>query len=217
MGTIVEIRAAEGGEHAKRLVLEQVSIYAKLAARHGLELVVLEERAGIVVMRVTGDGAGHVFSNEAGGHRFQETSKGRIHSSTITIACLDEPPETQFVLRPEHLDIRTCRGSGAGGQHRNVTDTAVQVTHKPSGLMVRCETERSQLQNRVSAIALLRARLWEAEREKNRAARAADRKEQVGSGMRGSKRRTIAVQRDEVVDHVSGKRWRLRDYLAGQW
>lgn len=196
---------------------DQLQLYAKRCAHHGLELTVLEERPGIVVLRVTGEGAGFLFATEAGGHRVQEVSKDRVHTSTITVACLDEPPETQFVLKPEHLDIRTCRGSGAGGQHRNVTDTAVQVTHKPSGLMVRCETERSQLQNRVSAIALLRARLWEAEREKNRAARAADRKGQCGSGMRGDKRRTIAVQRDEVVDHVTGRRWRLRDYLSGQW
>lgn len=217
MGTIVEIRAAEGGEHAKRLVLDQVAIYAKRAARHGLELVVLEERPGIVVLRVNGEGASFVFSGESGGHRWQQVSRDRVHTSTITVACLDEPSETQFVLRPEHLDIRTCRGSGAGGQHRNVTDTAVQVTHKPTGLMVRCETERSQLQNRVSAIALLRARLWEAEREKNRAARAGDRKRQIGTGQRGDKVRTIAVQRDEVVDHVTGRRWRLRDYLNGSW
>ena len=217
MGIIVEIRAAEGGEHSRRLVLDQVAIYAKLALRHGLELTVLDQHVGSVVMRVTGDGAAFVFGNESGGHRWQAISGNRVHTSTSTVATLAEPPDTQFVLKPEHLDIRTCRGSGAGGQHRNVTDSAVQVTHKPSGLMVRCETERSQLQNRVSAIALLRARLWEAEREKARAARAADRKTQVGVGARGDKRRTIAVQRDEVVDHVTGRRWRLREYLAGNW
>lgn len=217
MGTIVEIRAAEGGEHARRLVIEQLSIYVRFAARHGLELTVLENRPGIVVVRVSGDGAELLLRDEAGGHRWQEVSGNRVHTSTITVAVLDEPSETQFVLRPEQLEIRTCRGSGAGGQHRNVTDSAVQVTHRPTGLMVRCETERSQLQNRVSAIALLRARLWEAERERNRAARAADRKRQVGVGARGDKRRTIAVQRDEVVDHVTGRRWRLREYMRGEW
>lgn len=169
--------------------------------RGGLfDFTILEDRPGIIVARVTGDGAAWVFRDEAGNHRWQRASPtdkhGRVHTSSITVAVLDEPPETQFVLRSEDLEIGTCRGSGAGGQHRNVTDSAVQVTHRPSGLMVRCETERSQLQNRVSAIALLRARLWEAERERNQTARAADRKNQIGVGSRGAKRRTIAVQRD---------------------
>ncbi len=166
---------------------------------------------------MTGDLAAFVFRNEAGGHRWQAVSGNRVHTSTITVAVLEEPGDTVFVLRPEHLEFKTCRGSGAGGQHRNVTDSAVQATHRPSGLMVRCETERSQAQNKISAVALLRARLWEAERERNRAARAADRKGMVGGGARGDKRRTIAVQRGEVVDHVTKERWRLRDDESGNW
>lgn len=185
------------------------------------DVTILEQRSGIIVLRVTGDAAYRTFVDEAGGHRWQRVpendKRGRVHTSTVTVAVLNEPTDVQFALRTEDLDITTCRGSGAGGQHRNVTDSAVQITHRPTGLQVRCETERSQVQNKASAMALLRARLWEAERERVAGARAQDRKQQVGSGMRGDKRRTVAVQRDEVVDHVTGRRWRLKDYLRGEW
>lgn len=120
-------------------------------------------------------------------------------------------------MRSEDLQITTCRGSGAGGQHRNMTDSAVQVKHLPTGLMVRSESERSQGTNKASALALLRARLWQAERDRAAAGRAENRRRQVGSGMRGDKRRTIRCQDDQVVDHVTGRRWTLRAYLKGEW
>jgi len=174
------------------------------------------------VARATGENAELTFRDEAGGHRWQRIpsteKRGRVHTSTVTVAILGEPSVTQMQeLRSEDLYIRACRGSGAGGQNRNMTDSAVQVTHLPSGIQVRCETERSQKQNKASAIALLRARLWEAEHKKATDERAADRKRQVGIGARGDKRRTIAVQRDDVVDHITGRRWRLREYLRGEW
>lgn len=99
----------------------------------------------------------------------------------------------------------------------NKVESAVQVTHLPTGLQVRCGTERSQLQNKANALALLRARLLEAQREKQTAERAADRKAQVGVGARGDKRRTIRCQDDQVVDHVTGRRWKLKEYLRGEW
>lgn len=133
------------------------------------------------------------------------------------MAVLSEPTDVQVRLDERDLDYRTCRASGAGGQKVNKTDSAVQLTHKPTGLMVRVETERSQHQNRATALALLRARLWQTQRDAQVAARADDRRGQVGSGMRGDKRRTIAVQRGTVVDHVTGRSWSLRDYLRGAW
>ena len=133
------------------------------------------------------------------------------------MAVLPEPTDVQVRLDERDLDYRTCRASGAGGQKVNKTDSAVQLTHKPTGLMVRVETERSQHQNRATALALLRARLWQTQRDAQVAARADDRRGQVGSGMRGDKRRTIAVQRGTVVDHVTGRSWSLRDYLRGAW
>jgi len=170
---------------------------------------------------VTGEGAEVLFRGEAGGHRWQRSPKndrhGRIHSSTITIAALEEPTEAQFHLRPQDLDIKCTRAGGKGGQNVNKVESAVQITHLPTGLQVRCETERSQHQNRANALALMRARLASAEREKNSANRAADRKRQVGSGERSDKIRTVAFQRDEAVDHRSGRRWRLKDYLNGDW
>jgi peptide chain release factor 1 len=130
---------------------------------------------------------------------------------------LPEPTQAELRIAPGDVERVTCRGSGAGGQHRNKTETAVVLTHRPSGLTVRCESERSQLQNEESAMALLRARLHAAEAEKRTAARAADRRRQVGSGMRGDKRRTIRCQEGVVVDHVTGRTWSLSAYEHGDY
>jgi peptide chain release factor 1 len=218
---IVELRAAEGGDDAKLLVREQLGIYAKYAARRSLCMEAIDVRPGFIVFRVYGQGAIEAFKNEGGGMRWQRVppneKRGRVHTSTVTVAVLPEPTAVQVRLDDRDLEYRTCRASGAGGQKVNKTDSAVQLTHKPTGLMVRVETERSQHQNRATALALLRARLWQGERDRAAAARDEERREQVGSGMRGDKRRTIAVQRGTVVDHVTGRSWRFEDYLRGNW
>lgn len=143
--------------------------------------------------------------------------RGRVHTSTVTVAVLPEPESSQVVLREDDLEFTACRGSGAGGQHRNVTASAVILKHVPSGISVRCEGERSQHQNRETATALLRARLWELKRTQLAKAREQDRRSQVGSGMRGDKRRTIRAQDGQVTDHVTGKTWRYKDYVRGNW
>jgi len=218
---MVEVRAAEGGMDAKDLVNIQLSIYTRLCTKRGLTAEIVEERPGIVIIRVSGLGVMKLFQDEAGGHRFQRTppteKRGRVHTSTITVAVLLEPSETQIYVDPRDLEITTCRGTGPGGQARNTTDSAVQVKHRPSGLIVRCDSERSQHQNKASALALLRARLWQAKQEAENGARAAERKSQVGAGMRADKRHTVRYQDEQVHDHVTGRRWRLRDYLRGDW
>lgn len=185
------------------------------------DLEVVEQRPGFILFRALGDKAARFFEHEPGGHRWQRIppneKRGRVQTSTITIAVLDEPTHVQVRVDDRDLDWSTCRGSGAGGQHRNVTESAVQVTHKPTGLMVRCESERSQMQNRATALALLRTRLWEAQQAQTTQARAAERKQQVGIGARGDKRRTIRVQDGQVNDHVTGRHWNLREYLRGDW
>lgn len=182
---------------------------------------VLEERPGLCVLRVNGKGAVELFSGEAGGHRWQAVSptdkRGRMHTSTITIAVLPEATEVQVQLNEEELEWQTCRGSGAGGQHRNVTASAFQVKHVPTGIIVRAENERSQHLNKQFALETLRARLWERRQTQLDGDRAANRRRQVGSGMRGDKRRTIRTQDDSVVDHETGRTWRFRDYIRGNW
>ena len=170
---------------------------------------------------MTGRGAWETFKNEPGGHRWQRVppneKRGRVHTSTITVAVLPEPTEAQVVLRESELEFSTCRGSGAGGQHRNKTESAVILKHLPTGLMVRCENERSQAQNKETAKAVLRARIWEVTQLALDGKRAYERKRQVGSGMRGDKRRTIRTQDDVVNDHETGKQWRYKDYARGNW
>lgn len=182
---------------------------------------VLEQRPGIVISRASGKGADVIFKDESGGHRWQRTppneKRGRVHTSTITVAILPEPTEVQVKLDPRDLDFTTTRGSGPGGQARNKVETCVIVTHKPTGLAVRCETERSQHQNKASALGLLRARLWAIQNDHSTSARAADRKAQVGIGARGDKRRTIRVQDGVVNDHVTGKSWQYKNYEKGNW
>jgi peptide chain release factor 1 len=217
---IVEIRAAEGGDDAKGLVYEQFAVYAVLAARLGLNLTLLDDRPGLLTFRA--EGPVGCFEHEAGGHRWQRIPpterRGRVHTSTVTVAVLPEPSETELPELPAaELEWSTCRGSGAGGQKRNKTETTVVLRHRPSGVSVRCEDSRDQRTNRRLALRYLRARLWEDRRKAEATARAKDRKAQVGVGARGDKRRTIRTQDGTVTDHVLGLRWRLRDYLRGEW
>jgi len=187
--------------------------------RFDVELV--EELPGFAVLRVTGKHAVETFKDEPGGHRWQRIppteKRGRVQTSTVTIAVLTEPTETQVALRDADLEITTMRGSGAGGQHRNKTDSAVRIRHIPTGIEVRCESERSQTQNKETAKAVLRARLWEVTRVALDGKRAFDRKRQIGSGMRGDKRRTIRVRDDVVNDHETGRQWKFSDYERGRW
>jgi peptide chain release factor 1 len=174
------------------------------------------------VLRIGGRDASALFAHEAGGHRWQRVppneKRGRVHTSTVTVAVLAEPPEIELPrLHPRDLDITTCRSSGNGGQNVQKTDSAVQIRHIPTGITVRCETERSQSYNKATALAMLRTRLHHERSERAFAERAGDRRRQIGSGQRGDKRRTIAVQRDAVVDHLTGRTWRFTDYERGKW
>lgn len=192
---------------------------AGIAPWSGFEHEVLEERAGFLLMRITGKNALTAFCHEAGGHRFQRVppneKRGRVHTSTVTVAVLEEPKEHEVHIDPGDLEESFTRGSGKGGQHRNKTDTCVILTHKPTNIMVRVDGGRSQYINRQAALGVLRARLKAAGSSRKTKERNAKRRRQVGSGMRGCKRRTIAIQRDTVTDHNTGKTMRAKQYLRG--
>lgn len=172
-------------------------------------------------MRVTGRGARALFDGEAGGHRWQRVPpterRGRVQSSTITVAVLDVFVDTNVAIRDDDLEWTACRATGSGGQHLQKTDSAVQLTHLPTGVQVRAQGGRSQHGNKQVALDKLRTKLTSDARTAAAEARASTRRGQVGSGMRGDKRRTIRVQDDSVVDHETGRTWRLRDYLRGAW
>jgi len=219
---LVEVRAAEGGADAKLLVHEQVSIYARYCKRQKLTLTVLSQLPGQTTLKVDGPGdhPRQAFRHEGGGHRWQRVppteKKGRVHTSTITVAVMPLRTAATVRIDPADVEFKTCRGSGAGGQHRNVTDSAVQAKHLPTGLTVRCENERSQHQNKAQAMAILQARLGAHAEAQAGAARSQNRKKQVGSGMRGDKRRTVRVQADQVVDHKTGRRMTVKRYMRGE-
>jgi len=170
------------------------------------------------VLRFSGSGAKRAFAPEAGGHRVQQVSptekKGRVHSSTVTVAVLEEPTEAELKLKPSDLKYETYRDSGPGGQHRNTSDTAVRVTHIPTGTQA-CSALKSQAQNKILALSALRARLIDREKERANDSRNGKRRSQVGTGMRSDKIRTIAYQRQRVESHVNGKRMQIRDYEKG--
>lgn len=182
---------------------------------------VTEERAGIAVFRVTGQGVAQLFGNESGGHRWQRVPPterhGRRQTSTITIAVFEEPTPEEFSINPSDLEWETMRSGGKGGQNVNKVESAVRVRHLPSGLFVRCETERSQYRNKQTALAILTARLHAMQQDKTLAAEAGNRRQQIGSGQRGDKRRTIREQDGNVTDHITGQKWRYADYVKGNW
>ena len=183
------------------------------------EFEILEKRPGFLCFRVTGKKAHSSFENEAGGHRIQQIPtterNGRVHTSTITIAVLEEAKPTELYIDERDLEYRYVRASGAGGQNVNKVSSAVQLTYKPTGLMVRCESQRSQLQNKEAALMLLRAKLLGEKSGRERTARNEERQNQVGSGERADKIRTYRFQDDVVTDHRTGKKARLSRVLKG--
>ncbi|MBM4060033.1 MAG: PCRF domain-containing protein, partial [Planctomycetes bacterium] len=157
---------------------------------------------------------------ESGGHRVQRVpateQKGRVHTSAATVAVLPEVEEVEVDLRPEDLKVDTYRSSGAGGQHVNKTESAVRITHLPTGTVVACQEERSQLKNRQRAMALLRARIHDAQERAAAAARAAERKEQVGTGDRSDRIRTYNYPQDRLTDHRLNRNFALSQILEGR-
>ena len=170
---------------------------------------------------VVGPGCKALFANEGGGHRWQRIppneKRGRVHTSTVTVAVLDPDAVIGQSLDYRDVDITTARGSGPGGQNRNNTESCVIATHRPTGIQVRIDNERSQHQNKAMAYKVLAARLYETEHERAFAQRRQDRLQQVGSGQRGDKVRTYRTQDDQITDHRTGVKMRLSSWYDGNW
>ena len=223
---IIEIRGGAGGEEASLFAGSLYRMYTMYAEAHGWKQELLSanptELGGFkeVSFSIVGEGAYSRLKYESGVHRVQRVpeteTQGRIHTSTATVAVLPEADEVELEIDPKDLKIDTFRSSGAGGQHINKTSSAIRVTHLPTGTVVECQDERSQHKNKEKALSVLRSRLYEAEVEKQRAAIAADRKSQVGTGDRSERIRTYNYPQLRVTDHRIGLTiYRLFDVLNG--
>jgi peptide chain release factor 1 len=224
--TIVEIRAGAGGSESALFSADLYRMYTRYTEAHGWKLENLDSNPSDlggfkeIIFQITGTDVYKRLKYESGVHRVQRVpateAQGRIHTSTATVAVLPEAEEVDIEIKPDEIEINVCRASGKGGQGVNTTDSAVQIIHKPSGLIVRCADERSQQKNKARALTVLRSRLLERKVAEENARYAAVRKDQVGTGERSEKIRTYNFPQNRVTDHrIEVTLYNLASFIDG--
>src|SRR6266487_2139936 len=224
--TIIEIRAGAGGQESALFAADLYRMYTRYAEAHGWKFENLDSSGSDlggfkeVVFEITGTDVYKRMKYESGVHRVQRVpateAQGRIHTSTCTVAVLPEAEEVDVEIKPEDLEITRCRASGPGGQGVNTTDSAVQILHKPTGMIVKCADERSQHKNKASAMTVLRSRLLDRKIAEENAKYAAQRKAQVGTGERSEKIRTYNFPQNRVTDHrIDVTLYNLQAFIEG--